>query len=131
MGFTEQDARACRARIEAYFEAFHRGDSEGYADNWLFPGSIYSDGAWRQVPDRAACVAGNDAYYQHALDAGMVSGAIEALEVTPLGADAALVDGRFTRTRADGSLIARINAAYLVVRAADDWKVAVCVAKNV
>ena len=127
---SEADKKACADRIRSYVAAFHRGDSEAYADQWVFPGSVYSQGVWRQTPDRATCVAGNDAYYNSALADGMVSGDIESLQVKCLGRDAALVEGVFTRFRADGSLMARIEAAYLVVRIDDAWRVAVCVVKQ-
>jgi hypothetical protein len=127
---TEADKQACADRIRAYVDAFHRGDSEAYADQWVFPGSVYSHGVWRQTPDRAACVAGNEAYYNSSVDEGLASGEIESLEVKSLGADAGLVEGVFLRYRADGSLMARIEAAYLVVRRDEGWKVAVCVVKT-
>jgi len=127
---SEADKQACADRIRSYVAAFHRGDSEAYADQWVFPGSVYSQGIWRQTPDRAACVAGNEAYYRSSLADGLASGEIESLQVKGLGPDAGLVEGVFTRYRADGSLMARIEAAYLVVRIDDGWKVAVCVVKR-
>ena len=131
MTLAAPDEQACKARVRAYFESFHRGDSQAYADQWVFPGSVYSQGEWRQIADRAACIAGNDAYYETAIQQGMASGEIEDLQVMALGSAAAIVEGCFSRRRSDGSLISRIEAAYLVVRCDDGWKVAVCVVKDV
>ena len=126
----EADKQACADRIRAYVDAFHRGDSEAYADQWVFPGSVHSQGVWRQTPDRATCVANNAVYYNSAVADGLASGEIESLDVKSLGPDAGLEEGVFTRYRADGSLMARIEAAYLVVRVDNGWKVAVCVVKR-
>jgi hypothetical protein len=114
-------------RIRLYFDAFHRGDSEAYAACWIYPACYWSAGAWSVVANAADMSRNNTAYERAQRDAGMTGGEVIQLDCQPLGADAALVQGRFTRTRRDGSLLAEIEAAYTVVRQDSDWKVAVCV----
>ncbi len=117
-------------RVRAYFDAFHRGDSDAYADCWIYPACYWSAGTWSSVASAAEMARNNTAYERAQRDAGMTGGEVLQLDCLPLGADAALVRGRFTRTRRDGSVMAVIEADYTVVRSAGAWKVAVCVVQS-
>jgi len=121
---------AIRRTMTAYFEAFHRSDSSGFADQWAYPASVWSHGEWWQVPDRETCVTANAAYEQEARAQGMAGGRILEMEVSPLGETSALVTGVFSRLRDDGSLIGTVEASYLVIRTEQGWKIAVCVMKD-
>ncbi len=119
------------ARIRSYFEAFHHGNSHDYASQWVYPASLFADGHWSAVPDAGTMARNNDAYAQAQRDAGMSGGEILALTCEEIGPEAAMVRGRFSRLRADGSRLADVAASYLVVRVAvaggsPTWKVAVC-----
>ncbi len=119
------------ARIRSYFAAFHEGDSHDYARQWAYPAGLFADGQWVAVPDAAAMARNNDAYARAQREAGVAGGAILALACEDIGPDAALVRGRFSRSRADGSRLDEAAASYLVVRLAVPggepvWKVAVC-----
>ena len=117
-------------RIRTYFDAFHRDDSEGYAACWLYPACYWSGGSWSVIPTPADMARNNAAYAKAQRAAGMSGGKIVSLECEPLGVDAALVKGTFTRTATDGTLIATVQAAYTVVRVDAAWKVAVCVTQS-
>ncbi len=83
------------------------------------------------MPDAEAMAVNNDAYARAQREAGMSGGEILALDCEEMGPDAAMVRGRFSRLRADGSLLTEVAATYLVLRVsaegtAPDWKVAVC-----
>ena len=90
------------------------------------------DGQWTAVPDAESMARSNDAYARAQREAGMAGGEVLALACEDLGPDAAMVRGRFSRLRADGSRLADVAASYLVVRVGGDaagpaaWKVAVC-----
>ncbi|MCZ8129979.1 MAG: hypothetical protein O9284_01560 [Steroidobacteraceae bacterium] len=115
--------------IRRYFEAFQAGDHEAYAAQWVYPACFWSGAKWWSYPDAAACAAGNAEYERAARAEGMAGGRILMLRVEPLSPDAALVHGTFTRERADGSVIAEIEAAYTTVRTSAGWRVAACVVK--
>jgi hypothetical protein len=119
------------ARIRCYFDAFHHSDSHDYAGQWTYPAGLFADGQWVAVPDATSMARNNDAYARAQREAGVAGGEILALACEDIGADAALVRGRFSRLRADGSRIDEAAASYLVVRLAlpgrePVWKVAVC-----
>lgn len=119
------------ARIRSYFDAFHRGDSQDYARQWTYPAGLFADGQWVAVPDAESMARNNDAYARAQREAGAAGGEILALACEDVGVDAALVRGRFSRLRADGSRLEDAAASYLVVRLATPggepvWKVAVC-----
>lgn len=122
-------------RIRAYFAAYHGGDSDAYAAQWAYPACLHTGGRWLVIADAAAMARNNDAYASAQRAAGACGGEILALDTTEIGADAALVRGRFARLRADGSRLDETAANYLVVRlaaqdgdAAATWKVAACLA---
>lgn len=119
-----------RQTMTAYFDAFHRSDSDTYADQWIYPACVWSHGEWWQIPDRATCAATNAAYEQEARSQGMAGGRILDMQVRSLGETSALVSGVFSRLRDDGSLIGTVEASYVVVRTDRGWKVAVCVMKE-
>ena len=119
-----------RATLDAYFDAFHRNDSERYADLWSYPASVWSHGDWWQIPDRDTCVATNRAYEQEARAPGMAGGRVLRLDVRMLGATSALATGLFSRLRTDGTTLATVEASYLLVRRDEGWKVVVCVLKD-
>ena len=118
------------SRIREYFAAFERSDSAGYAAQWIYPGAFWSGGEWSVTADPIAMARNNDAYESAERAAGRASGEILELRCEPLSDSAALVHGRFSRRRADGSLIGITEAVYTVVRRGADWKVAVCVVKG-
>lgn len=118
-----------RATLEAYFDAFHRSDSERYADLWRYPASVWSHGEWWQIPDRETCVTANRAYEQEARAQGVAGGRILRLDVRFLGATSALATGLFARLRTDGSTLATVEASYLLVRE-EQWKIVVCIFKD-
>lgn len=118
-------------RIRSYFSAYHHGDSSDYAAQWTYPACLHAHGRWSVVADAAAMARNNDEYARTQRAAGVCGGEILALDTTEIGADAALVRGRFARLRADGSRLDEVAASYLVVRLAGQdgatvWKVAVC-----
>ncbi len=119
------------ARIRSYFEAFHHGDSLDYARQWAYPAGLFADGQWTAVPDAESMARNNDAYARAQREAGLAGGEILALTCEEIGPEAAMVRGRFSRLRADGSRLADVAASYLVVRVTTSagtptWKVAVC-----
>ncbi len=119
-------------RIRSYFHAYHHGDSNDYAAQWVYPACLHSGGRWNVVADAAAMARGNDEYARAQRAAGAVGGEILSLEGSAVGDEAVLVRGRFARLRADGSRLEDATASYLVVKvvgaAAVEWKVAVCLA---
>lgn len=115
--------------IRRYFDAFHADDSAAYAAQWVYPACFWSGGRWSAYADEAACAAGNAAYVREARAQGMTGGRIVMLRVEPLAPGVAIVHGVFTRERADGSVLAEVEAAYTTVQTAAGWKVAVCVVK--
>jgi hypothetical protein len=117
-------------RIREYFAAFLRGDSDAYAAQWVYPACIQSKGQWRALANPAACRESNENYLREAREQGMVGGRILELTARAEGADAAWVEARFSREGAAGRVIAETRSSYLVVRTADGWRVAVCVAKD-
>jgi hypothetical protein len=119
-----------RAALERYFDAFHRRDSEGYADCWTYPASVWSHGRWWQIPDRESCVENNRIYECEARAQGMAGGRILELHVQLLGATSALATGAFSRLATDGSVLATVQASYLLVAIDGQWRIGVCVVKD-
>jgi hypothetical protein len=117
--------------VRRYFDAFLAGDSVAYAAQWVYPACVWSDGAWSAYPDARACAVGNDAYIARLRLQGIVGGRIVMLRVEPTSTDAALVHGVFTRERADGTVVAEVEAAYTTVRTDAGWRVAVCIVKRI
>jgi hypothetical protein len=125
---TGHPAIAC---IQSYFDAFYHGDSLEYAAQWTYPAGLVADGQWVAVPDAASMARNNDVYARAQREAGVAGGEILALACEDVGADAALVRGRFSRLRADGSRLDETASSSLVVRldtpgGEPAWKVAVC-----
>jgi len=112
-------------RIREYFAAFQRGDSDAYAQQWVLAG-----GRWSTWLTPEACRESNERYHREAREQGMLGGRILELAARAEGADAAWVEGRFSREGAAGRVIAETRAAYLVVRTDEGWRVAVCVLKD-
>lgn len=115
--------------IRRHFDAFHADDAAAYAAQWVYPACFWSGGRWSAYADEAACAAGNGAYVREARAQGMTGGRIVMLRVEPLAPGVAIVHGVFTRERADGSVLAEVEAAYTTVQTEAGWKVAVCVVK--
>jgi hypothetical protein len=117
--------------VRRYFDAFAAGDSAAYAAQWVYPACVWADGTWSAYADARACAAGNDAYIARLRMQGVVGGRIVMLRVEPTSTDAALVHGVFTRERADGTVVAEVEAAYTTVRTDAGWRVAVCIVKRI
>jgi hypothetical protein len=118
------------ARIREYFAVYQRSDSVGYAAQWIYPAAFWSGSAWGVVADPPAMVRNNDDYERAERARGVASGRVLQLRCEPLSETAALVHGSFESSRADGSVVAVVNAVYTVVRVGDTWKVAVCVVQR-
>ena len=121
------DALDC---VREYFAAFQRGDSPGYAAQWVYPACIYSKGRWQALLNAQACRESNERYVRDAREQGMKGGRVLELSARAEGPDAAWVDGRFSREGAAGRVIAETRASYLVVRTGDGWRIAVCVVRD-
>ena len=117
-------------RVREYFAAFQRGDSPGYAAQWVYPACIYSGGRWQALLNPQACRESNDRHLREARAQGMAGGRILELSARAEGPDAAWVDGRFSREGAAGRVISETRASYLVVRSGEDWRIAVCVVRD-
>ena len=117
-------------RIREYFAAFQRGDSDAYAEQWVYPACFLADGRWSTLLDPVACRESNDRYHREAREQGMLGGRILELNARAEGPDAVWVEGRFSREGAAGRVIAETRAAYLVVRTDAGWRVAVCILKD-
>jgi ketosteroid isomerase-like protein len=117
-------------RIREYFAAFQRGDSDAYAQQWVYPACFLVGGRWSTLPTPEACRESNEHYHREAREQGMLGGRILELTARAEGPDAAWVEGRFSREGAAGRVIAETRAAYLVVRTDEGWRVAVCVLKD-
>lgn len=116
--------------IRRYFAAYQRGDSEAYADCWVYPAATFSGGIWRTTATPVEMARGNDAYTRLLRERGITGGQIVSLEVQNLGNNAASVRGRFTRTDQTGGVIETVAATYLAVMVGGEWRVAVCVAED-
>jgi hypothetical protein len=117
-------------RIREYFAAFQRGDSDAYAEQWVYPACFLTGGRWWTLPDPAACRESNERYHREAREQGMLGGRILELTARAEGPNAAWVEGRFSREGAAGRVLAETRAAYLVVRTDAGWRVAVCVLRD-
>jgi len=121
---------AALERIREYFAAAQRGDSEGYAAQWVYPACVYTGGQWQALPNPESCRESNDRYQRELRDMGVSGGRILELAAREIGPGSAWVDGRFSREGAAGRVIAETRASYLVVRTIDGWRVAVCVVRS-
>jgi len=121
---------AAESRVREYFAAFHRGDSEAYARQWVYPACLWSGGRWSSYASPAECAAANAAYERQLRADGMAAGSIVALESTPLTESSVWVRGTFTRERSDGTLLATIRSSYVVVDTADGWRIATCLVES-
>jgi hypothetical protein len=126
----QTDLEPALDRIREYFAAFQRGDSEAYAQQWVYPACLLAGGKWTSLPDPATCRAFNERYRQQAQEQGMIDGRILELNARAEGRDAAWVEGRFSREGAAGRVIAETRMAYLVVRTEEGWRVAVSIVKD-
>ncbi len=124
------DLEAAQDRIRSYFDAYLRGDSAAYAEQWVYPACVYSHGRWWAMADSAACVAANEEYQRGALARGMIGGRLLELSARAEGRDTVWVDARFSREGTAGQVIDEVRAACLVVRDGPAWRVAVCVLRN-
>lgn len=127
---TNADLEAALDCVRWHFDAFLRGDSDAYAAMWVYPACVYSGGRWRALASPQACRESSERYLREAREQGVTGGRILELGVRAEGRSAAWVDGRFSREGAAGRVIAETRASYLVVRAGDAWRVAVCVVKD-
>lgn len=124
------DLEAAQDRIRSYFDAFLRGDSAAYAEQWVYPACVYSLGQWRAMADPGACVAANEEYQRGAIARGMIGGRLLELSARAEGPDTAWVDACFSREGSAGQVIDEVRAACLVVRDRESWRVAVCVLRD-
>ena len=116
--------------IRRYFAAYQRGDSEAYADCWVYPAATFSGGIWRTAATPLEMARGNEEYTRLLRERGITGGQIISLEVQETGKSAAMVHGSFTRLDQTGAIVERVAANYLAVRLAGVWRVAVCVVED-
>ncbi|MFZ8965454.1 MAG: hypothetical protein ACO203_10275 [Steroidobacteraceae bacterium] len=124
------DLEAAQDRIRSYFDAYLRGDSAVYAEQWVYPACVYSLGRWWAMADPETCIAANQEYQREALARGMIGGRLLELSARAEGRDTVWVDARFSREGSAGQVIDEVRAACLVVRDGPAWRVAVCVLRD-
>lgn len=127
---TTPATEAALERIRQYFAAVQERDSAAYAAQWVYPACLYAGGQWTVMPNAEACRESNDRYLRELGELGVTGGRILELSAREVGPGSAWVDGRFSREGAAGRVIAETRAAYLVVRTAGGWRVAVCVVRS-
>ena len=118
------DEEAICERLRTYLSAFEKGDSETYADQFRFPASIWANGSWTGMPDRAACLAAVAGYMQQVRDIGGERGAIHEMKIIELLPRVAINQLTYQRLDAGGRPVENVRANYLMLKGDDDsWRI--------
>ncbi len=122
-------ASEVRAWFEEYLDAFRglgcgeRTDLESILGFYGVPLEIVADDHYVALPGRAAVLGATKNLIDRLVRAGYAGGAVHRLDVRPLNARAALVEGAFSRVDRAGEEFERVGAVYLVVKTDDGWRI--------
>ena len=120
----DQALREIIARIEATFGR----DMDGWLACFDEPMVLVSAEGTMTFPTHVETRAFFTAQWDALRAAGFATTHADAVSVSPLGDDMALVDAHFTRRRADGSEMEQLDALYVCRRkGGDGWTVATLV----
>jgi uncharacterized protein DUF4440 len=109
--------------MSAYLDAWNAGDSDRVCDAYHVPALIYTEGVVQANLDDAARRAWLGTYVDSTrpeLETG-ARWTCPSLDVTRLGADAAVATARWVFGRADGTVLEDYPDTYLLVRVAGRW----------
>jgi hypothetical protein len=112
-----------REYVLAYLEAWNAGDADRVCDAYHIPSLIYAEGAVHANLDtesRRAWLAGYVESTRPELAAG-TRWECPALDIVPLGPDAALATARWVFRRPDGSALEDYPDSYVMVRLEGRW----------
>ncbi len=118
-----------RAWFEAYLDTFRglgcgeRTDLKSILGFYGVPLAIVTDGRYVALPDRAAVLGTTKHVIDQLIRAGYAGGAVHKLDVRPLNARAALVEGAFSRIDRSGVEFERVDATYLALKTDDGWRI--------
>lgn len=123
-----------QAFFEAYRDAFNRLDGDAVAELWHTPSGIVHtrDGeahaTLTQWVEEAPMRANHRALCELYRSNGYHQADFEMVAHTPLGADGAFANVRWTLTRADGSVLQRFCTGYNLARTPQGPRVVLCTA---
>lgn len=123
-------ASEVRAWFGDYFAVFRglagaeRSDLAALLAYYGVPLAVVADDRAETLPDRAAVLGFAETTIGRLRAAGYSGGTVDRLDIRPLNARAALIDGAFTRHGRAGEPPARIGTAYLAVRGEAGWRLA-------
>jgi hypothetical protein len=111
-----------------YFDAFRslaageRTDLASILGFYGVPLVVVSDARYVALPDRGAVMGFATTTIAQLLQAGYAGGAIHHLDIRPLNARAALIEGTFSRLDRRGAELERVGTAYLAAKTDDGWR---------
>jgi len=115
--------------IRRHVECLQGGDSQRYAENWVYPACTWLDGEWSGYLDAAACIAGTPRLREAGAGSGSDGTKILMLRVEPVSDQVALVHAALADTDAQGRTAREYDVVYTTVRTPAGWRVAVCLGR--
>ena len=118
-----------RAWFEEYLATFRqlgggeRADLESILGFYGVPLEVVTDGRHVALADRAAVLGMTKNLIDQLIGAGYAGGPVHRLDVRPLNARAALVEGTFSRVDRSGAEFERVGAAYFAVKTDEGWRI--------
>ncbi len=124
------DAIASEVRewFGAYLDTFRglaageRADLESILGFYGVPLVIVADGRYVALPDRAAVVGVAQTMVDQLRRMGYAGSTVHRLDVRPLNARAAFIEGAFSRHDRGGTELERVGTAYLAAKTDDGWR---------